>query len=190
MTSTVTSLFRQAVTIRGDTPRTAGWSLVFLFPTLVLGPHRPGPIVGCESGDGGEDQSPAARIATHPCLEGRSNENGTPPTDSQQEGQSNKASGNDVAALSVRPCSWTCRHQRHCRCMPPMTRLTPSLICLRTKEPRLVDEEALRRSTAPGLHRFARVVRSLSLMKASTSVWQKLHFSPLPTKTVGARSIC
>jgi hypothetical protein len=42
VTSTVTSLFRQTVTMREDALRTATWSLVFLFPTLVLGPHRPG----------------------------------------------------------------------------------------------------------------------------------------------------
>jgi len=42
VTSIVTSLFRQAVTMRGDALRIAAWSLVFLFPTLVLGPHRAG----------------------------------------------------------------------------------------------------------------------------------------------------
>jgi hypothetical protein len=42
VTSIVTSLFRQDATIQGDTLRTVAWSLVFLFPTLVLGPHRPG----------------------------------------------------------------------------------------------------------------------------------------------------
>jgi len=42
ITSTVTSLFRQAVSMRGEALRSAAWSLVFLFPTLVLGPHRPG----------------------------------------------------------------------------------------------------------------------------------------------------
>ncbi len=42
ITSTVTSLFRQAVTMRGEAPRSVAWSLVFLFPTLVMGPHRPG----------------------------------------------------------------------------------------------------------------------------------------------------
>jgi hypothetical protein len=42
VTSVVTSLFQQAVSTREDNLRTAVWSLVFLFPTLVLGPHRPG----------------------------------------------------------------------------------------------------------------------------------------------------
>ncbi len=42
VTSVVTSLFKQAVSTRGDSLRTAAWSLVFLFSTLVLGPHRPG----------------------------------------------------------------------------------------------------------------------------------------------------
>ena len=41
VTSIVTSLFRQVVTMRGDALRSAAWSLVFLFPTFVLGPHRP-----------------------------------------------------------------------------------------------------------------------------------------------------
>ena len=41
-TSTVASLFRQAVTMRGEALRLDAWSLVFLFPTLDLGPHRPG----------------------------------------------------------------------------------------------------------------------------------------------------
>jgi len=42
VTSTVTSLFRQAVTMRVEDLRTVAWSLVFLSPTLVLGPQRPG----------------------------------------------------------------------------------------------------------------------------------------------------
>ena len=42
ITSTVTSLFRQAVTMRGEAMCSTAWSHVFLFPTLVLGPHRPG----------------------------------------------------------------------------------------------------------------------------------------------------
>jgi len=42
VTTMVTSLFRQVATIRGNTLCTVAWSLVFLFPTLVLGPHRPG----------------------------------------------------------------------------------------------------------------------------------------------------
>jgi hypothetical protein len=40
--SILTSLFRQAVTMRGDALHSAAWSLVFIFPTLVSGPHRPG----------------------------------------------------------------------------------------------------------------------------------------------------
>ena len=44
VTTMVTSLFRQAVTTRGESLRIVAWSLVFLFPTLVLGPHRPGAI--------------------------------------------------------------------------------------------------------------------------------------------------
>jgi len=42
VTSMVTSLFRQVVTMRGDALRSASCSLVFLFLTLVLGPHRSG----------------------------------------------------------------------------------------------------------------------------------------------------
>ena len=42
VTSVVTSLFKQDVNTRGDSLRTAAWSLVFLFSTLVLGPNRPG----------------------------------------------------------------------------------------------------------------------------------------------------
>jgi len=42
VTTMVKSLFRQALTTRGEALRIDAWSLVFLFPTLVLGPHRPG----------------------------------------------------------------------------------------------------------------------------------------------------
>jgi hypothetical protein len=52
ITSTVTSLFRQAVSMRGESLRTVVWSLVFLFPTLVLGPHRseaPSSVVKAET---------------------------------------------------------------------------------------------------------------------------------------------
>ena len=42
VTTMATTLFRQAVNTRGGGLRIAAWSLVFLFPTLVMGPHRPG----------------------------------------------------------------------------------------------------------------------------------------------------
>ena len=36
-----TALFKLAVTTRGDALRTAAWDAVYLFPIMVLGPHRP-----------------------------------------------------------------------------------------------------------------------------------------------------
>jgi 23S rRNA U2552 (ribose-2'-O)-methylase RlmE/FtsJ len=41
VTTTLTSLFRQVGTMRRAALRTVAWALVFLFPSLVLGPHRP-----------------------------------------------------------------------------------------------------------------------------------------------------
>jgi len=42
VTTIITSLFRQAVTMKGEALRTYVWSLVFLFPSIVLGPHQSG----------------------------------------------------------------------------------------------------------------------------------------------------
>jgi hypothetical protein len=38
----VTDLCNKAADIRGEVLREAAWDALFLFPTLVLGPHKPG----------------------------------------------------------------------------------------------------------------------------------------------------
>ena len=132
--------------MRGDTLRTVAWSLVFLFPTLVLGPHRPGGPSSAVRAETEVRISPWQRGELH-TLASRV---AATRMERPQRTRSKKARAAKRAASLL-------RHNQFARaagladnkCIADASKDTMDAIPNLFKEPCVVDEESLRRLHAP-----------------------------------------